>query len=115
MPSEKPVSFAPDQSERGESRFSKDCQECHGKDLKGGMNGGAPLRGVAFEEKYFDGLPASVMFAFMTTAMPPDSPGRYSPNVYADLMAYILDRNGVREGAPLPSDSEALDYLIMSK
>lgn len=114
-PTEKPVSFAADQSDRGKSRYDKDCRECHGEDLKGGMNGGAPLRGMAFEEKYFDGLPASVMFSFLSSAMPPESPGRYSEAIYADLMAYILDKNGVREGAPLPADFDALDNLIMKK
>lgn len=114
-PTGKPVSFAPDQSDRGKSRYDKDCRECHGKDLKGGMNGGAPIRGLAFEEKYFEGLPASVMFSFLSSAMPPESPGRYSETIYADLMAYILDMNGVKEGAPLPSDFDALDNLIMNK
>jgi hypothetical protein len=55
------------------------------------------------------------MFSFMSSAMPPNSPGRYSPSTYADLMAYILKRNGVQSGAPLPSDFDSLDYLIMEK
>jgi mono/diheme cytochrome c family protein len=112
---EKPVSFASEQADRGEERYVKDCEECHGDDLKGGLNGGAPLRGLSFEQKYFDGLPASLLFSFMSTAMPPQSPGRYSPAVYADLMAYVLKENGVQPGAPLPSDMDALDYLVMEK
>jgi len=115
VPAERPVSYASDQADRGEDRYQKDCEECHGDDLKGGLNGGAPLRGLAFEQKYFDGLPASVMFAFMSSTMPPNSPGRFSENTYADLMAYILKRNGVQAGAPLPPDFDALDYLIMEK
>jgi hypothetical protein len=79
------------------------------------LNGGAPLRGLSFEQKYFDGLPASLLFSFMSTAMPPQSPGRYSQAVYADLMAYVLKENGVQPGAPLPSDMDALDYLVMEK
>ncbi len=70
---------------------------------------------MSFEQKYFDGAPASWMYEFMSTLMPPNSPGRYSPNTYADLMAYVLKRNGFRAGAPLPSDVDALDYLIMEK
>jgi mono/diheme cytochrome c family protein len=110
-----PVSYSSEQAERGEKQFKRDCEECHGEDLRGGMNGGAPLRGLAFEEKYFGELPASVMFAFMSSTMPPNSPGRYSPDAYADLMAYILEHNGVQSGAPLPSDLEQLDLLIMEK
>ena len=111
---ETPVSFASDQADRGKKRYAKDCEECHGKSLKGGLNGGAPLRGLAFEQKYAD-APASAMFEFMSNEMPPNAPGRYSPSTYADLMAYILERNGFRPGAPLPSDLDALDYLIIEK
>ena len=115
VPVEKPVSYASEQADRGEERYAKDCVECHGGDLKGGMNGGPPLRGLAFEEKYFGDLPASVMFAFMSSTMPPNAPGRYSENTYADLLAYILKRNGFNAGAPLPADIDALDYTIMEK
>ena len=109
------VSFAPDQADRAESTYKRECEECHGKDLRGGLNGGPPLRGLAFESKYFDSLPASVLFGFMSSAMPPNAPGRYSPETYADLMAYILKWNGVQPGAPLPSDLDALDGLTMEK
>jgi mono/diheme cytochrome c family protein len=115
VPVERPISYASDQADRGEERYKRDCEECHGDDLKGGLNGGPPLRGLAFEQKYGEGLPASVMFVFMSSTMPPNAPGRYSPSTYADLMAYILKRNGFREGAPLPSDFDALDSLIVDK
>ena len=114
-PVERPVSYSSEQADRGKKRYIRDCVDCHGENLKGGLSGGAPLRGLAFEEMFFDGLPASVMYALMSSTMPPDSPGRYSPRTYADLMAYILKRNGFKTGAPLPSDFDALDYLIMEK
>jgi mono/diheme cytochrome c family protein len=114
-PVDRPVSFTAEQADRGKKRYESECVDCHGDDLKGGLNGGAPLRGVSFDEKYGNGGPASSMFVFMSTLMPPNDPGRYSPSTYADLMAYILKRNGYPEGAPLPSDADALDYLIMEK
>jgi mono/diheme cytochrome c family protein len=110
-----PVSYSSDQADRGEERYKSQCAECHGDDLRGGLNGGPPLRGMAFEQKYADGAPASWMFEFMSGTMPPNAPGRFSPSAYADLMAYILKRNGFQSGAPLPSDVEALDNLIMQK
>ena len=114
-PVERPVSYSSEQADRGKKKYIKECVDCHGENLKGGLSGGAPLRGLVFEEKFFDGLPASIIFAYMFSTMPPDSPGRYSPNTYANLMAYILKRNGFKAGAPLPSDFDALDYLIMEK
>ncbi|HQZ14146.1 MAG TPA: cytochrome c [Devosia sp.] len=109
------VHFSAEQAARGETAFEKNCVECHGEDLKGGLLGGAPLRGLSFEGKYVGDTPASALYDVMSTTMPPDSPGRYSPAVYADLMAYILKRNGFKPGADLPSDLDALDSLTMQK
>lgn len=115
-PVDKPVSFTTEQAARGKKTFVTECVDCHGDDLRGGMNGGPPLRGNAFEQKYANGAPASGMFMFMSTLMPPNDPGRYSPEVYADMMAYILERNGFQSGnSPLPSDLDALDHLIVEK
>lgn len=110
-----PVSYSSEQADRGETRYARDCEDCHGDDLRGGLIGGPPLRGAAFEQKFANGAPASAMFMFMSTMMPPNSPGRFSPEVYADLMAFILKENGFSAGEPLPSDVEALNNLIVEK
>lgn len=112
---ERPVTFSADQADRGEEDFVDDCADCHGETLRGGLLGGPPLRGVTFEEKYANGAPAGVLFEVMVATMPPNAPGRYSPETYADLMAYILERNGFRAGAALPADVDALYSLIMEK
>jgi cytochrome c len=114
-PPQRPVSYSAEQADRGEKKFMKECVECHGKNLNGGLNGGAPLHGLVFEQKYGNGAPASVLFQFVSTMMPPNSPGRFSAGTYADLMAFILKRNGFQPGAPLPSDLDALDNLIIEK
>ncbi|MDZ4134017.1 MAG: cytochrome c [Paracoccaceae bacterium] len=114
-PSQRPVSYANDQADRGKVTFEKECVECHGEDLKGGLNGGASLRSLNFEKNFGRGAPASGLYLYMSTAMPPNAPGRYSASTYADLMAYILKRNGFQAGAPLPADLDALDYLVMEK
>ncbi len=110
-----PVSYSEDQADAGEKRFKSTCIDCHGDNLQGGLNGGPPLKGSAFDQAFADGAPASGLFEFMSTQMPPDSPGEFSPSVYADVMSYILKLNGYQAGAPLPSDPDALDHLIMQK
>jgi mono/diheme cytochrome c family protein len=115
VPSGTPVSYSREQADRGEEKFDDQCAECHGENLRGGLNGGPPLRGLSFEEKFLNGAPASGLFLFMSTAMPPNSPGRFSPEVYADMMAFILKENGFQPGAELPSDVDALDNLILEK
>ncbi len=109
------VSYSTEQAERGQSRYERDCLECHGADLTGGLIGGPPLSGQAFMNRYANGTPASVMFGFMSTAMPPERPGRYSAEVYADLMAYILSQNGFAAGDPLPADIGELGNLLVDR
>ena len=109
------VSYTSEQAARGKIKYEKYCAECHGSDFKGGVNGGAPLKGVSFLEKYANGVPASWLFEFMYYMMPPDTPGRYSLKTYADMMAYILKRNGFQSGKPLPSEVEELENIIMKK
>lgn len=111
---ETPVSYSDAQADRGEKQFERNCVECHGEDLKGGLLGGAPLRGLGFEGKYFGGQ-AGVLFEVMQASMPPDSPGRYSATQYTELLAYILKRNGFKAGADLPSDINSLYTLVLTK
>jgi len=109
-----PVYYTTAQANRGESRYTRDCEECHGATLNGGLIGGPPLRGLAFEAKYLNGTPAAVLYTYTSTAMPPDNPGRFSATVYADLVAYILQENGFEPGADdLPNDLETLNTLVM--
>jgi len=110
------VTYSSEQADRGEATFEEECVECHGDDLRGGLLGGPPLRGVAFEDKYAHGSPAGVLFEIMSTTMPPNAPGRFSAATYADIMAYILQRNGLPAGgAPLPDNVDALYELVIEK
>ncbi|MBD8065879.1 c-type cytochrome [Devosia sp. PTR5] len=109
------ATFSLEQAERGKKEFSQECVECHGKDLRGGLLGGPPLRGQSFEAKYGKGSPAGVLFEVMSSTMPPNAPGSYSDAVYADLMAHILKTNGYKSGAELPSDVDALYNLVIEK
>ncbi len=78
--------------------------------------GGPPLRGSAFEKKFASGMPASSLFAFISSQMPPDSPGQFSAGEYVDLIAFILRENGCGNvGAAMPTDSNALDHLIIDR
>ena len=109
------VTFTAEQVERGKKVFGEDCAECHGKDLRGGLIGGPPLRGLAFEARYGKGQPAGALYGVMQGTMPPNAPGSYSPGTYADLMAYILKTNGYKAGAELPADADKLFELVIDK
>lgn len=109
------ATFTAEQVEAGKKVFNEDCVECHGKDMRGGLLGGPPLRGQAFEAKYGKGLPAGALYEVMQATMPPNAPASYSPETYADLMAHILKTNGYKSGAALPSDVDTLYNLVIAK
>lgn len=107
------ASFTQAQVDRGAAEYKRSCLDCHGAGLDDGEFGGAPLKGTGFKSKYF-GVTADALFGFMQAAMPPDRPGRLSPDVYADLTAFILSKNGMTAGATaLPSDLDALSGLMV--
>ena len=108
------VSYSNEQAKRGETQYKETCVDCHGDDLRGGLNGGPPLRGGMFNQD-FGNAPASALFLFMSTQMPPEAPGRFSASTYADLMAYVLQVNGFDAGAPLPADADKLNGFVIAK
>ena len=112
---DKPVSFADNQATRGAKLYKEVCTDCHGDHLQGGLIGGPPLRGSAFDKKFASGAPVSALFGFVSGMMPPDAPGQFSPAEYADVIAFILRENGFQSGAPLPVNSDAQDKLIVEK
>lgn len=107
------VSFTAAQVDRGRTEYRQSCLDCHGAQLDDGEFGGAPLKGNSFREKWF-GMTADALYGYISTAMPPDRPGRLNPQTYADLTAYILSANGIQAGTTeLPTDLEALAGLMV--
>lgn len=109
----KPVSFTAEQADRGRAEYKRSCLDCHGAQLDDGEFGGAPLKGNSFREKWF-GMTADALYGYISSAMPPDRPGRLNAQTYADLTAYILSANGVQPGTTeLPADLDKLAELTV--
>src|SRR4051794_34776725 len=85
-------SFTQAQAERGEAAYLHSCRTCHGDNLDDGDFGGAPLRGSWFRDHWGVGDVAG-LFAYTKTNMPPDNPGGLNDTTYADILAYVLQRN----------------------
>jgi alcohol dehydrogenase (cytochrome c) len=99
--------FTSAQVAAGAKTYEERCLKCHGARLDDGEFG-LPLRGKAFMGRWA-GRPLSELFDYMRQAMPPDGPGSLGDVAYAQLVALVLDRNGVAAGAAeLPSTSALL-------
>ncbi len=90
--------FSAEQAARGETAF-RACTYCHGRDLRGGDDPPGPaLKGEIFLAKWRE-RPVLDLFEFIAGEMPRDRPGTLEPQVYADILAYLLSANGQPPGA----------------
>jgi S-disulfanyl-L-cysteine oxidoreductase SoxD len=97
------------QAGRGEALYNDKCAKCHGPD---GSGGDAPeLVGGGFMSDW-DGLTMAQLFDRTRSSMPQDNPQSLSRDEAANLMGYLLKKNGFPTGATdLSSDAGALGQI----
>jgi alcohol dehydrogenase (cytochrome c) len=94
------------QATQGKELYAKDCASCHGTSL-GGSEFASSLRGASFTLNW-GGKTADELFTFINTKMPPASPGSLPADLTAQLVAFILQANGVQVGdKEFPTESAA--------
>jgi sarcosine oxidase len=81
------------QARRGAENYRKYCSACHMP---------ATHSGDAFKTTW-SGRSAADLFDYLRTTMPNDNPGRLSRRQYADIVAYLLQLNGMPAGPRLLS------------
>jgi mono/diheme cytochrome c family protein len=113
------------QARRGEQVFKTECSYCHKEDLSGGFFddglGRAPaLAGKrAFDSSMVErwgGLTLADMVATVAATMPRQRPASLSASDYADVVSYLLFKNGAPAGpSDLAADVEVLSRIIVPK
>jgi mono/diheme cytochrome c family protein/sugar lactone lactonase YvrE len=99
------------QAALGTQEYGQYCAMCHGSGLNG--NGEAPaLQGGEFLDD-FDGLTVGDLFDRLRKSMPSNAPGSLNPQVYADILAYMLKANGFPAGHTPLSDRSSFLHAIM--
>jgi cytochrome c len=95
------------QAKKGETAYSQYCAKCHGPDLMG-ADVAPPLTGVEFTSGWND-LTVGDLFERLRITMPADKPGSVSAQDNADIVAFMLFKNGFPAGtADLPAQAEVL-------
>ncbi len=90
------------QAARGEETYMSICVGCHSA---------GTYVGPTFLSKW-EGRPLSDLFEIMSEQMPKDDPGSLEPGEYAQVIAYLLKKNGMPEGkAELPADAAGLKKI----
>jgi hypothetical protein len=94
--------FSPAQAERGRTSFESACGECHAP---------SELVGAEFEWRWRRQT-AWHLYREIETTMPENRPGALAPQVYADIVAYVLDLNDYQAGSDeLAPTREALEAI----
>jgi mono/diheme cytochrome c family protein len=94
------------QASRGTDVFAASCMGCHTT---------ASHTGPAFMGPW-SGKPVAELFQFIRYFMPKSEPGTLSVEEYAQLTAYILQLNGMPDGArELPADSASLSLIRIAR
>ena len=105
--------FTAQQAVRGEAAYEQECATCHLADLLG--DGIAPaLAGAAFDFRWSD-LSVGDMFVAIRATMPQGAPASLSPQAYADIVSYMLQKNDFPAGDDeLPTDEAALNAIMIT-
>ena len=98
------------QAKRGEEKYGQYCAKCHGPDLSG-ADAAPPLVGGEFNSGWND-LSVGDLFERLRVTMPADKPGSVSRQDNADIVAFLLAKNGFPAAdAELPTQTEILKTI----
>jgi mono/diheme cytochrome c family protein len=100
-------SYSLAQATGGAKLYTQKCLLCHGPELGAGQF--APsLKGVRFRRSW-GGKSVGELFDYLRHNMPPGKATSLSPDQHAEILAYILQGNGVVAGGkPLPAKAEEM-------
>ncbi|MBM4183946.1 MAG: cytochrome c [Gemmatimonadetes bacterium] len=76
------------QATRGQGTFAGVCSTCHSRNEFAG-----PIFAITWRAE-----PLSGLYQQISTNMPQDRPGSLTPQQYVDVLAYILQLNGIQPG-----------------
>lgn len=97
-----PASYTAEQAERGATVYVATCARCHPPGQLDGENFAAGWHTAR----------ASTLFTTLRNTMPQDRPGSLTDAQYADVIAYVLQRNRVPAGTiALTADTTSLRQL----
>jgi quinoprotein glucose dehydrogenase len=104
-----PAIYTQAQAKRGEAVFKEKCSTCHGVNTFG-----PPLRGKPFWAAW-DRKMARSLYSTIIGGMPPDDPGSLAEKDVMDVLAYLLQENGLPAGDKAIEKADALNAITLNK
>jgi alcohol dehydrogenase (cytochrome c) len=104
--------YTREQATQGQAAYAQACASCHGQNLDDGQFG-PPLSGTTFRQQW-GSKSVEELFTYVSTKMPPASPGTLGNASYVQILAYMFRQNGLAPGTQaLPSNVDALRTMVM--
>ncbi len=104
--------YTREQAAQGRAAYTQACASCHGQNLTDGQFG-PPLGGSSFRQQW-GSKSLDELLTYMSGRMPPAAPGSIGSDAYVQILAHMLQQNGVAPGTrDLPSDPAALRPMVM--
>ena len=98
------------QAKRGEAIYADRCASCHAPDLSG-LDQAPALTGADFTTAWNE-LSMNDLFERVRISMPADKPGSLERQQVADVLAFILQKNGLPAGqTELPTTADGLKAI----
>jgi hypothetical protein len=91
------------QADLGRRWFAASCEECHAVD---------DVTSADFKAKW-GGRTAFDLFDQISRTMPEETPGSLPRRAYVDIIAYLMQQNGVVAAAPLADDDSTLTATVL--
>lgn len=89
--------YTASQAASGMQHVQTHCSACHGDDLRGGIQGGPPLTGTYFMNRW-SGKTLEDLYTVMFSTMPLNAPSSLPTTTYVEIIAYVLQQNGYPAG-----------------
>jgi mono/diheme cytochrome c family protein len=105
--------FSEEQAKLGQSAYRNKCAACHGDDLASGEHAPA-LRGGAFWSQW-DQETVRALYSRIISTMPPDDPGSVASKDVIDIVAYVLQANGVQAGSKAVENPDQLNGIKLKR
>lgn len=103
--------FTKQQVEAGAQVFQAHCAVCHGANLAGNPEVGAPpLKGPGFTSTWPSYGTVGQLYDFISTYMPASAPGSLSSKQYLEVLIYLLAQNGFPTGST-PATLQSLKHV----
>lgn len=110
MAQEAAGAFTAEQAARGNRAYQARCARCHLENLLG--NDMAPaLVGSTFLAGW-ENKSARALYSRILSTMPSDDPGSVEPGEAIDIVAFVLQKNGVPSGATALDRDRAQQFII---